>query len=185
MRRLWPALVASLLLGGPPAALATGGDEPGEMQEALASAPARVLAQQALVLLDVTGDAEEAAERVDAALESQDTADVDLALLAEADEVLDAGSAEDAVALLNRALGGGPVPAGEHAEDEELSGVADEALHKAGRAYEPNETSQELFALIAGLALLALATLLLVRRAAADPVLLRARGGGFDSGPEP
>ena len=162
MRRLWLPLTASLLILGTPAALATGGDEPGEMEEALASAPARVLAQQALVLLDVKGDAEEAAERVDAALESKDRSEVDVDLLREADEALDGGDAEQAVPLLNRALGGGPVPAGE--EEAGAGGVSEEALHKAGRAYEPNETAQELVALVVGLALLALAALLLLRR---------------------
>ena len=160
MRRLWLPLTASLLLLGTPAALATGGDEPGEMEEALASAPARVLAQQALVLLDVKGDAEEAAERVDAALESKDGSEVDVDLLREADEALDGGDAERAVPLLNRALGGGPVPTGDEAG---TGGVSEAALHKAGRAYEPNQTGQELIALVTGLALLALAALLLLR----------------------
>lgn len=163
MTRAWPALAAVLVLIGSPAALATRGDQPSEMAEALASAPARVLGQQALVLLDVTGNAEAAAERVDAALRSEDTAAVDLALLEQADAALDGGQAEEAVALLNRALGGGPVPAAE------TSGVSDEALHKAGRAYKPNATSQELIALIAGLALLALGGLLLRRHAPRSP----------------
>jgi len=165
MKRLWPAVVAATLVLGTPAALATGGDEPGEMEEALSSAPARVLAQQALVLLDVTGDAERAAERVDAALESMDRSEVDLDLLRQADEALDGGNAEEAVPLLNRALGGGPVPTGEEEGEGEAGGVSDEALHSAGKAYEPNETAQELVALIVGLALLALAGLLLLRRA--------------------
>ena len=165
MRVLSLLLASTSLMLAAPVALATGGDEPGEMEEALASAPARVLAQQALVLLDVTGNVEEARERIDAALESKDSSDVDLGLLREADEVLDGGDAEQAVPLLNRALGGGPVPAGDHAEeDAESSGVSDEALHKAGRAYEPNETAQEVVALVLGLALLALAALLLLKR---------------------
>jgi hypothetical protein len=154
-------LTACTALAAAPAALATGGDEPGEMAKALSSAPARVLAQQALVTLDVTGDAEKARERIDASLESRDREDVDLELLRAADEALDGGDREQAVVLLNRALGGGPVPTG---EEGERGGVSEQALHSAGRAYEPNETTQEIVALVAGLALLALAALLLGRR---------------------
>lgn len=140
-------------------ALATGGDAPGEMQEALASAPARVLAQQALATLDVTGDVMKARERIDAALVSKDRADVDVALLRAADEALDGGDREQAVALLNRSLGGGPAPADDAADGDALS---DQALHNAGRAYEPNETAQEIVAFVSGLALLAVAALLLL-----------------------
>lgn len=161
MKAMTLAVTACLTLALAPAAIATGGDEPGEMEEAMASAPARVLAQQALATLDVTGDEEEARERIDAALESREREDVDLELLRSADEALDGGDRERAVVLLNRALGGGPVPAG---EEDEGGGVSDEALHNAGRAYEPNETAQEVVALVAGLVLLALAALLLVRR---------------------
>lgn len=160
MKRVALALTACLALAGAPAAVATGGDEPGEMKEAMEAAPARMLAQQALATLDVTGDEEEARERIDAALESREPEDVDLELLRSADEALDGGDRERAVVLLNRALGGGPVPAGGQGEGV---GVSDEALHNAGRAYEPNETAQEVVALVAGLALLALAALLLVR----------------------
>ena len=161
MKSVTVALAACLALAAAPAAIATGGDEPGEMEEAMESAPARVLAQQALVTLDVTGDEEEARERIDAALESRERDDVNLELLRSADEALDGGDRERAVVLLNRALGGGPVPAGEEGEG---GGVSDEALHNAGRAYEPNETAQEVVALVVGLVLLALAALLLVRR---------------------
>ena len=153
------AAVACLTLLGAAPALATGGDEPGEMAEALASAPARVLAQQALATLDVTGDAMEARERIDAALESKDRDDVDLELLRAADEALDGGDRQEAISLLNRALGGGPVPTGEEGEG---GAISDDALHNAGRAYEPNETTQEVVAFVAGLALLGVAALLLL-----------------------
>ena len=63
-----------------------------------------------------------------------DRSDVGLDLLREADEALDGGNAEQAVPLLNRTLGGGPVRGGE--DEEEAGGVSDEALHKAGRAYD-------------------------------------------------
>lgn len=158
MRTRAIAVALCLTLGGAPPALATGGDEPGEMAEALSSAPARVLAQQALATLDVTGDVKEARERIDAALESKERDDVDVGLLRAADEALDGGNSEEAVTLLNSALGGGPVPTGGETEG---GAVSDEALHNAGRAYEPNETAQEVVAFVAGLALLAVAALLL------------------------
>lgn len=163
MKGVTLALTACLALAPAAPAMATGGDQPGEMGEALASAPARVLAQQALVTLDVTGDVMEARDRIDAALESRDRDDVNLKLLRAADEALDGGDRERAVVLLNRALGGGPVPTG---EEQDGGAVSDQALHNAGRAYEPNETAQEVVALVVGLALLALAALLLVRRGA-------------------
>ena len=161
MKRVVMAVTVCLALAAAPAAVATGGDEPGEMEEAMESAPARVLAQQALVTLDVTGDEMEARERIDAALESRERDDVNLKLLRAADEALDGGDKEEAVVLLNRALGGGPVPSGEEGEG---SGVSEQALHNAGRAYKPNETAQEVVALVAGLSMLALAALLLVRQ---------------------
>ena len=150
---MWLMLVAAS------PALATGGDEPGEMEQALASAPARVLAQQALATLDVTGDVAEARERVDAALESKDRGDVDVELLRAADRALDEGDRDGGLALLNRSLGGGPVPAGEGVAGGAMS---EQALHSAGRAYEPNETAQEVVAFVGGLVLLGLAALLLI-----------------------
>ena len=154
--RLLVAVIALLALA--PAALATGGDE--EMEDAaLKAQPARTLAQQALALLDVRNDAEDAQMRIDAALESADKDDVDMALLAQADEALDGGDTTSAADLLNRALGGGPLPVEEDAEP----GPTGEALHNAGRAFEPNSTGQELVAAVAGLALLGLGGLLLLR----------------------
>ena len=150
-------LAMALLLGLAPGVPATGGDE--EMEDAaLRAQPARTLAQQALAILDVRDDAEQAQMRVDAALESEDKEDVDAALLGEADEALDSGDTARAADLLNRALGGGPLPV-----EEEEGALSSEALHNAGRAFEPNSTDQELVAAIAGLALLALGALLLAR----------------------
>ena len=148
-----------------PGALATGGDE--DMEDAaLKAQPARTLAQQALAILDVRGDVEQAQMRIDAALESEDQDDVNVELLARADEELDGGDGATGAELLNRALGGGPLPL-EDAGDA----LSEAALHNAGRAFEPNSTAQESVAAIAGLALLALSGLLLLRhrRTASEP----------------
>lgn len=158
MRRRWlGALAVCFVAALAPVALATGGDE--EMEEAaLKAQPARTLTQQALAILDVRNDAEEARMRIDAALESEDQDDVDLALVKQADEALDGGDSSRAADLLNRALGGGPLPV----EDEEQA-PSGEALHNAGKAFEPNSTGQELAAAITGLVLAALGGLLLLR----------------------
>lgn len=151
-------LVVLVVLALPAVALATGGDE--EMEDAaLKAQPARTLAQQALAVLDVRNDQEAARMRIDAALESKDRDDVDLSLLAAADEALDGGDRERAVELLNRALGGGPLPVG----DEEATAPSGGALHNAGRAFEPNSTTQETIAAILGAALLLLGGLLVLR----------------------
>ena len=110
-------------------------------------------------MLDVKKDEEAARMRIYAALESEDREDVDLRLVAQADEALDGGDRERAVQLLNRALGGGPLPV----EDEDAPAPSGAALHNAGRAFEPNSTAQEVFAGIAG-TLLVLGGLLLLRR---------------------
>ena len=156
-------IVAAALLAPAPGALATGGDE--EMEAAaLKAQPARTLTQQALAILDVRKDAEEARMRIDAALASKDQDDVEMGLVRQADEALDGGDGARAADLLNRALGGGPLPI-----DDEGPAPSGQALHNAGRAFEPNSTGQELIGAIAGLALAALGSLLLVRhrRAAA------------------
>jgi hypothetical protein len=152
-----PLLLAVLVvLASPAVALATGGD-PGMEDAALKAQPARTLAQQALAVLDVRKDEEGARMRIDAALESKDREDVDLRLLAQADEALDGGDPEGAVELLNRALGGGPLPV------DEAATPSGDALHNAGRAFEPNSTAQETIAAILGAALLLLGGLLVLR----------------------
>lgn len=159
MRALGVLLAATLLLA--PAAWATGGDQ--DMEDAaLKAQPARTLAQQALAVLDVREDAEDARMRIDAALESEDQDDVDIALLREADDALDGGDVAEAKELLNRSLGGGPLPL-----EEDAAAPRGDALHNAGRAFEPNSTGQEVVAAIAGLALLALGAVLLLRHRAA------------------
>lgn len=154
-----PMLAVVLVsLALPVVALADGGDEAME-DAALKAQPARTLAQQALAVLDVKQDEEDAQMRIDAALETDDREDVDLGLLRQADEALDGGDRERAVELLNRALGGGPLPV----EGGEAPAPSGDALHNAGRAFEPNSTAQETVAAIAGAALLVAGGLLLLR----------------------
>lgn len=149
-------LVAALAAGlaAPGAALANGGG--GEEMEALELQPARVLAQQAIAVLRVRGDQEEASMRVDAALESDDRADVDVALLERADEAVDSGDIDGAVALLDRAL------------SRPLGAESGQELHESGREFTPAFGAQELAAIVAGAILLALG-LLMIRRTAQAP----------------
>lgn len=121
---------------------------------ALAVQPARVLAQQALALLIVRGDEHEAAVRLDAALESEDQADVDGELLRQATETLDGGDPEGAEPLLDQAL------------SQPLGEESGSALHEAGREFEPATDAPEVVGIIAGalLALLGAGLLLKDRR---------------------
>lgn len=158
MRRL--AILTTLIAAlGAHASVAWGhGDEKGaegaegaEM-EALALQPARVLAQQALAMLEVQGDDVEAAERIEAALVSKDQADVDPQVLAEAAEALDAGDHEAAVPLIDEAL------------SRPLGAAEGKALHEAGREFQPGTGTQEVVAIIAGVALLGLGLFALAPR---------------------
>ena len=137
-----------------------GGAEPGGAGEAmseeaeveaLAIQPARILAQQALAELKVRGDAHEAAVRLDAALKSEDQSDVDVMLLREATETLDGGDPEGAIPLLDRAL------------SRPLGQESGEALHEAGREFQPSTGSQEVVAIILGAVAVLLGGLLLAR----------------------
>ncbi|MEO8093153.1 MAG: hypothetical protein ABI726_10645 [bacterium] len=130
--------------------------EEAELEE-LASQPARILAQQALAMLEVTGDDVEAGERVEAALVSEDQDDVDTAALAEAAEALERGEHEAAIPLLDAAL------------SRPLGADQGAALHEAGREYRPARDAQEIVGIIVGgaLLLLGLLSLLLGRRSTA------------------
>lgn len=164
MRRLTAASIGMLLLAllvPAPASWAHGDEEEAEpaagsgvtaeeaeMQD-LVRQPARVLAQQALAMLEVTGDDVEAGERVEAALESDDSDDVDVATLEEAAEALEAGDHEAAVPLLDAAL------------SRPLGAESGKALHEAGRDFEPGTGVQSVVAIVAGAALLGLGVLAL------------------------
>jgi hypothetical protein len=115
------ALTAAL--AAPGLALAHGEKED-ELAE-LAEQPARALAQQAIALIRVRGDTEEAAMRLDAAVESKDKSDIDAALLERAMETLDDGDTDRAVAMLDQAL------------SRPLGSDTGKVLHEAGREYRP------------------------------------------------
>lgn len=136
------AAVVALILLGSVTAWAHGGDE--MALKALKIQPARTLAQQALAELEVRGDTEDAALRLDAALESEDKEDIDLALLRRATETLDAGDPQGAVPLLDQAL------------SRPLGAASGAALHEAGREFEPATGGEETVAIVLGtIALLA------------------------------
>ncbi len=138
--------LAALALSPP--ALAHGG---GEMDLGdLAMQPARTLAQQALAEIAVRNDTEEAATRLDAALQSKDKADIDQPLLRRATETLDGGNPEAAVRLLDAAL------------SRPLGAASGKALHEAGREFRPGTGAQEIVAMSLGAALLLLGAALLL-----------------------
>jgi hypothetical protein len=139
------ALIAAL--AAPGLALAHGEKED-ELAE-LAKQPARALAQQAIALIRVRGDTEEAAMRLDAAVESKDKGDIDSALLERAMETLDDGDADRAVAVLDQAL------------SRPLGSDTGKALHEAGREFRPASGAQEIVAIALGAAALLLGLLAL------------------------
>ena len=146
--RLTASLIGLALLAlgaAAPLALAHGGEE---MEvEALKIQPASTLAQQALAELQIRNNTEEAAVRLDAALESKDTSGVDMAVLKKATETLDHGDLQGAVPLIDEALSR---PQGvEHGA----------ALHEAGREFQPATGDQEIVSIIAGACLVLLGLL--------------------------
>lgn len=146
------ALVMAVLLAALPGAALAHGDEEGmdsELEE-LARQPARILAQQALALLEVRGDLAEAGERLEAAIESDDQADVDIATLEQAAVALEGGDTEAAIALVDQSL------------SRPLGAEQGKALHEAGRDYRPAVGAQEIVAIIAGAALLVLGAVALL-----------------------
>ncbi len=136
--------VLTALLSVPSGALAHGGG--GTEVKQLSMQPARVLAQQALSILRVRppNDAKKAAVRLDAALESKDKKDIDVARLRQATETLDAGRPKAAIPLLDEAL------------SRPLGSDKGKALHEAGREFTPATGAGE----IVGIALGALLTLI-------------------------
>ena len=150
MQRTAAILVLAGLLGTPPGiALAHGGG--GMESEAMAMQPARTLAQQALAELRVRGDVEQAAKRLDAALDSKDKRDIDIAELRNAMETVDKGHPDAAIPMLDQAL------------SRPLGAASGQALHESGREFEPATGAQEIVGIAVGAALLAIGALLLLR----------------------
>lgn len=146
------ALVMAVLLAALPGAALAHGDEEGmdaELEE-LARQPARILAQQALALLEIRGDLAEAGERLEAAIESDDQADVESASLEQAAAALEGGEIEAAIALIDQSL------------SRPLGAEQGQALHEAGRDYRPAVGAQEIVAIIAGATLLLLGAVALL-----------------------
>ena len=141
------ALAAALAVSA--VADAHGGAE-SEEAAALAKQPARILAQQAIALVRLRGDSEEAGMRLDAAVESKDKTDIDAALLEQAMKTLDDGDPARAIAILDAAL------------SRPLGSNAGKALHEAGREFRPASGAQEIVAIVAGVAALVLGGLALL-----------------------
>jgi LPXTG-motif cell wall-anchored protein len=141
------AVVGLLGAAGPARAHGGGGME----AEAMAMQPARTLAQQGLAELRVRNDVKEAAERLDAALESKDKSGIDVAVLRNAMEMVDKGDPKAAIPMLDEAL------------SRPLGASSGKALHEAGREFQPATGAQEIVGIAAGAVLLALGALLLWR----------------------
>lgn len=141
--------------GGDPAIEEGGPVSAEEAEEAeiaeLARQPARILAQQALALLEIRGDEHEAMVRLEAALESEDPNDVDPAALADAAETLDRGDLEAAIPLIDSAL------------SRPLGSEEGKPLHEGGREFQPGSEDQEIIAILLGAAALLLGAGLLLR----------------------
>lgn len=151
MTRRVCSVLATLSLAALLAPGSAGAHGSGEEADALAMQPARTLAQQALAELRVRNDVQEAAVRLDAPLESRDRGAINVPQLWEAMELVDRGSPEAAIPLLDRALS---LP---------LGASSGKALHEAGRAFQPATGAQEIVAIAAGAALLGSGALLLWR----------------------
>lgn len=145
-RTLGGLLALVVVLAGAAGAWAHGDEELPASEEAeiqvLAEQPARVLAQQALALIEVRNDAHEAGVRLDAALESSDQSDLDQPLLMQATETLDGGDPVAAAALLDQAL------------SRPLGADSGKALHESGRQFDPGTGAQEVVGIVLGILLL-------------------------------
>lgn len=107
-------------------------------EAALARWPSRVLAQQALALHRIRGDAHEAESRIHAALASKDQAYVDTHLLRHAHVALDKGNVSRGVNLLDRAL------------SRPLGTDTGKMLHMAGRELPSGQDTQDIVGMVVG-----------------------------------
>lgn len=145
-------LTLLVALWAPAAAFAHGEEsDPGTSSmeaevELLAKQPTRVLAQQAHALIHISGDRDQAAIRLDAALESKDRSDVDMPTLRRATETLDGGGPSPRViALIDEAL------------SKPFGAESGKLFHGGGREFRPVAATAETVAVIVGALLLALA----------------------------
>lgn len=140
--------VLAVVLAGASSSWAHGDEALPANEEAeialLSKQPARVLAQQALAELELRSDSHEAAVRLDAALESKDRDDIDLAVLKQATETLDGGDPEGAIPLLDTAL------------SRPLGAEQGLAMHEAGRQFEPATDAAGVIGVIVGVLMLLL-----------------------------
>lgn len=142
-------LVVCAILAAPALAAAHGG---GTETNQLSMQPARALAQQAHALLHIRHDAHEAGVRLDAALESGDTRDVDMPTLRRAADVLDRGGADKRVMdLIDEAL------------SKPYGAKSGRLFHGGGREFRPARDAQQVVGIIVGGVLLVLGGSLLWR----------------------
>lgn len=165
-------VVLAVLLAVPAIASAHGGEE-------LAEQPARALVQQGLGLLTQQGDTGEAAERLEAAIASDNKKDVNIADVEKALKALEAGDAAAAVASMNDALtepeeaerpadeepsepaeGEEGAAADQHEEGE----VAEASFEDQTQAIEPEQGTAEWVGLVLGVGLVGVGGGLLLRR---------------------
>jgi hypothetical protein len=143
-------LVVYAILAAPALAAAHGGGDAATSQ--LSMQPARALAQQAHALLHIRHDAREAGVRLDAALESGDTRDVDMPTLRRAADVLDRGGDDKQVMdLIDEAL------------SKPYGAKSGKLFHGGGREFRPARDAQQVVGIIVGGVLLALGGSLLWR----------------------
>ena len=164
------AAAASLLLSAGPAGAH------GEEEEALAQAPARTLVQQAIGLLEQAEEPAEAAERLEAALESEDGEGVALASVRDALAALERDDHEEAAEHLNEALAPAETPEEPAEEHEEEGAVSAEAPPSSAEAlshteeFEPGRGTEEWVGFAVGIVAIVLAlALLAARRRTAAP----------------
>jgi len=156
------ALVAAVLFALPAVALAHGGED-------LTDQPARALTQQALGLLTQQDNVVEAQERLEAALESKDTENVDLSSVRKALAALEDGDKDLAVEEMNAALapeqkpgdeqtGGAPAEPGGDADHAGEAGMppepAEQAFEDHANAVEPDQGLAEWIGLAVGIGLI-------------------------------
>jgi hypothetical protein len=132
------ALAALVFAALPAPASAHGGED-------LTEQPARALVQQALGLLTQQDNVVEAQERLEAALESEDTENVEVSSVRKALAALEDGDKDEAVEQMNAALAPDEEPEPSRTGDESQAAPEEEAGHAAGEDPMPSEPADEAF----------------------------------------